>query len=146
MFFFFTPQVFSEEKQSLIFNKTVTKTWVEIANMIPGTAYKATVSGRTSKGWGPESPPLTFTLPKVVSTEQSMDTLKGGDSESAGAEYPAFSVETNYYLIVGIVSASLILSMFLFAAVFFIYRHRRKSKANPYFGKSKKIRLLFITY
>ena len=127
----------TQDVPSVLFNKTITRTWVILPNLVPGMAYQASVSGSTTKGWGPESSTMKFSMPAKPNGASGMLNPEGGSGSENGQEFPGFSVETNYYLIIGIVSASLILFMFLFAAIFFIYRHRRKSKGNPYFAKSK---------
>lgn len=118
----------SDTRKIKVLNATVEDTTTVVGHLVPGTAYQATILGMTAKGKGPESLPLAFTLPEVASTE---------GTSVAGREYPAVSVDTNYYLIVGIASASIIVFLFLFGAIFFICRHRQKSKSTPYFGKSK---------
>lgn len=121
-------------KKRSVLNASVEDTWYVIGNLVPGYTYHATVYGMTAEGKGPESMPLTFTLPELISSTVG--------TTMSGREYPALSVDTNYYLIVGIASASIIVFLFLFGAIFFIYRHRRKSKSTPYFGKSKFLKFL----
>ena len=104
---------------------TINDTWTVIGNLMPGSAYHASLRGVTASGPGPLSKPLAFTMPVSSSPV----------GENISPSIPASDVSNNTYLIIGIVSGAIITFALLFVAIFCIYKKRQNNKCPQYFSK-----------
>ena len=121
---YYLLQVFETSHATiLVRNHTTNATNTLVTGLKAGTAYNFVVRGVTKDGFGPFSTAEKFSMP------QGVVSVTGYDND------PAPTVEDNTYMIIAIVSAAVLVAIFLLAAIILICKKRNK-KCPHYFSKA----------